>query len=234
MKKRIKINGIVIFVSIIIIVFFAYKLLRQEETLMDDFLEIVGISSILMGQLLRVSSRGYKSENSNSGHSLITDGPYSAVRNPMYLGIILIGLGVVLFVFKPWVFIIFILVFFSLYAHLIAKEEKILLKVFGQRYLEYKKKVPQLFPRPWFLLKTDVQKYLPLRLGWLKREATSIILVLFSVLLVEAWEIVKIQGWHVLIVELFKFAIIIMVFFILVIFLAQRYENLAKENKNHK
>jgi len=234
MKKRIRINGIVIFVSIIITVLFAYKIFRQENTLMDDFLEMVGIILILMGQLVRVSSRGYKSELSNSGHSLITDGPYSMVRNPMYLGIVLIGTGIILSVFQLWVFVIFIFGFCALYIRLIVKEEKNLLEVFGERYLEYKKAVPRLFPGFSFLLKTDTQRYLPLRFSWIKRESLSIILVLFLVLLVESWEVVGMQGWHILIGELAKFSLIIISFFILVIFLSQRYENLAKESKNHK
>ncbi|MCX5708690.1 MAG: isoprenylcysteine carboxylmethyltransferase family protein [Candidatus Omnitrophica bacterium] len=123
MKNRIRINGIAIALSIVFILLFSQKLLRGPGYFADELWEVSGIALIFFGQLLRVSSRGYKSECSKNGNSLVTSGPYSMVRNPMYLGILLIGAGVVLFLFHWWVFLIFLAVFITRYLGLFAKEE---------------------------------------------------------------------------------------------------------------
>lgn len=72
---------------------------------------------------------------------LITSGPFLFSRHPMYLGMasILLGSAVMLqslitFIF-PFIFIIIMEVLF------IPKEEKSLEKVFGKKYLDYKKRV---------------------------------------------------------------------------------------------
>jgi protein-S-isoprenylcysteine O-methyltransferase Ste14 len=232
MKKRIKINAVVIFLSLLVVAFFSFKLIRSSTGPLDDFLEVLGISLILFGQLLRVSGRGYKAEHSANGHSLIKSGPYAMVRNPMYLGIILIGLGVVLFIFHLWAFLIFAVIFISRYLHLVIKEEKNLLKAFGEDYKKYQKNTPRLLPRLSFLFKTDIQEYLPVKLSWFKREAASIAIVLFAVFWVEYWEDAGIDKGLVALTEWLPFLAVISVYFILIIFLARRYENLAKKSKN--
>jgi protein-S-isoprenylcysteine O-methyltransferase Ste14 len=228
MKNRIKINGIAIAISIVFILLFSQKLLRGSESFADELWEVSGIALIFFGQLLRVSSRGYKSECSKNGNSLVTSGPYSMVRNPMYLGILLIGAGVVLFIFHWWVFLIFLAVFITRYLGLFAKEEGILTKAFGKSYLEYMKKVPRLLPRLDFLAKTDIRKFLPLRMSWFKREIPSIVAVLAIVLVVESWEELKNGNWQEAIHEFVLYLTIFLCYFFLVIFLSRQYENKTK------
>jgi protein-S-isoprenylcysteine O-methyltransferase Ste14 len=232
MKKRIKINAVVIFLSLLVVAFFSFKLIRNSKGPLDDFLEVLGVSLVFLGQLLRVSSRGYKAEHSANGHALIKSGPYAMVRNPMYLGIILIGLGVVLFAFHLWVFIVFAIIFISRYLHLVIKEEKDLLKFFGEGYSKYQKKTPRLLPRIPFLFKTDIQEYLPVKLSWFKRESLAISIVLFAVFWVEYWEDVGMGKGLITLTEWLPFLAVISVYFILIMFLARRYENLTKANKN--
>ena len=102
MKKRLKINGIIIFCATIIVAFFPRVFFRNNGsgTILEQYIEIMGFSLILLGQIIRVSARGYKAEHSRESQALIQAGPYQVVRNPMYLGIFLIGLGVVLAVFR--------------------------------------------------------------------------------------------------------------------------------------
>jgi protein-S-isoprenylcysteine O-methyltransferase Ste14 len=232
MKNRIKVNGFFIFFTLLVCSFFIFKLIRHTPGPGDDFMEILGIGFILFGQLLRVSSRGYKAERSRSGHSLITDGPYSLVRNPMYLGIILIGAGVVLFVFHLWVIAIFALVFVLRYVHVIIGEEKVLLNAFGEEYKDYMRRVPRLLPKPSLLFKNDIADFLPVKLSWFKRELPSILIVLSLVLIVESWEEIRAGGWGITVADWLTYLLILLVYFILIAFLAGRYERIAKENKN--
>jgi protein-S-isoprenylcysteine O-methyltransferase Ste14 len=228
MKNRIRINGIAIALSIIFILLFSQKLLRGPGYFADELWEVLGIALIFFGQLLRVSSRGYKSEYSKNGNSLVTSGPYSMVRNPMYLGILLIGAGVVLFIFHWWVFLIFLAVFLTRYLGLFVKEEGILTKAFGKNYLEYMKKVPRLLPRFGFLAKTDIRQFLPLRMSWFKREIPSIFAVLAVVLAAESWEELKNGNWQVVIREFVLYLAIFISYFFFVIFLSRHYENQTK------
>ena len=82
-------------------------------------------------------------ENKND---LITDGILRHVRNPMYFGVLLIYLAFIflsisLISIGLWITIIMI------YDKLATFEEKQLEKLFGEKYLKYKKKVPKWIPR---------------------------------------------------------------------------------------
>jgi protein-S-isoprenylcysteine O-methyltransferase Ste14 len=228
MKNRIRINGVAIAISIVFILLFSQKLLRGPGYFADELWEVSGIALIFFGQLLRVSSRGYKSECSKNGNALVTSGPYSMVRNPMYLGILLIGAGVVLFLFHWWVFLIFLAVFISRYLGLFAKEEAVLTRAFGKSYQEYMKKVPRLLPRLDFLVKTDIRRFLPLKMSWFKREVPSILAVLTVILVVESWEELKSGSWQEAIHEFVLYLAIFLSYFFLVIFLSRQYENKSK------
>ena len=71
---------------------------------------------------------------------LVTEGPYRFSRHPMYLGmvVILIGLGVLLGSVAPWVVVpAFVLVA----AKFMSVEEKAMEETFGQAYRDYRRRV---------------------------------------------------------------------------------------------
>lgn len=72
---------------------------------------------------------------------LIFDGPYRFSRNPMYLGIVMILLGVALFMGTPPFFLAAAVYFVILNSVFIPLEEQKLSSSFGPEYLEYKKRV---------------------------------------------------------------------------------------------
>ncbi len=227
MKKRIQLHGFLIFVALALLALFPFKFLRLTHGKFDDLAEIIGIGMILSGQLLRVSSRGYKSEHSRQGGALITDGPYSLVRNPMYLGIVLIGLGIVLTLFNWWVALIFAVFFIAVYARLIITEEKKLLDCFGEEYQGYQEKTPRLFPRLSTLLRRDIREYLPLRSAWIKKEIVSIVILLSAVVLVDGWEDYRKEGAASLLNGFLAIASLVVLFVGFAIILSRRYERLA-------
>ena len=73
--------------------------------------------------------------------TLITSGPFKISRHPMYLGFVLILLGLSVFLGSLSCFIAPILMFIICNKLYITNEEKSLEKVFGQRYLDYKNQV---------------------------------------------------------------------------------------------
>ncbi|HBP30946.1 MAG: methyltransferase family protein [Advenella sp.] len=114
----------------------------RNVTLMHDLIQTVGLVLILCGALGRIWSSLYLNGRKNT--ELMTHGPYSVTRNPLYMfsimgvtgmgllsGSVLTGLisgGLIYLVFN-WV---------------IAQEEDTLQMIFGAPYSNYKQHVPRL------------------------------------------------------------------------------------------
>jgi len=217
----------------VLIAFFPAQFFRKASSdLSDEIMEVLGIAFILLGQILRVSGRGFKSERSGEGSLLIQEGPYALVRNPMYLGILCIGLGIVLMLFNGWVVVIFLSVFIARYLLLIFKEEKKLKARFPEEYPRYQQRVPRLLPSLVVLSQKDISEYLPLRLSWLKKEIGSILTVLLLTLLIESWEDIKSEGIAVYLRETTGIFITVLLFVALILYLSKRTERLNKYVSN--
>jgi protein-S-isoprenylcysteine O-methyltransferase Ste14 len=115
---------------------------------------IIGFIIALTGELIRiwgVSWAGSETRTTGKvgGTYLIVSGPFAHLRNPLYLGNILLytGLGFMSFALFPW-FQIFGFLFFSFqYYTIVKEEEKYLEETFGEAFSEYKKNVPRFMPR---------------------------------------------------------------------------------------
>ena len=111
----------------------------------------VGLLLVVAGQMLRFWAAGfipkYRTEVIGAP-ILITWGPYSWVRNPLYAGNAVMGLGWSLMVSWGWVgaFVVAFMLLYSLVV--IPAEEEFLEDKFGSEYIAYKKTVPALFPWP--------------------------------------------------------------------------------------
>lgn len=110
---------------------------------------LAGLVLVLLGQAIRFwaagSIDGYRSERVNA-KILVTWGPFAFVRNPLYLGNGLIGLGWSL-ISGPHAIPVFLAAFVVLYGFLIIPhEESFLRKQFGNAYLDYMAGTPRLIP----------------------------------------------------------------------------------------
>ena len=85
--------------------------------------------------------------------SLVVAGPFSHVRNPLYVGNILlyVGVGIMAGALSPWLVISAAAYFVFQYSMIVSLEEEFLEKEFGDSYAEYRRNVPRFFPRftPW-------------------------------------------------------------------------------------
>ncbi|MFH1092924.1 MAG: isoprenylcysteine carboxylmethyltransferase family protein [Candidatus Omnitrophota bacterium] len=104
---------------------------------------IPGIWFILSGLLVRCWAAGYIKKIK----VLTTAGPYSFVRNPLYVGNFLMGLGFCLFVRDLMLSLLYIILFFFFYIGTMKKEEAVLTDLFKEEYINYKNKVPAFIPR---------------------------------------------------------------------------------------
>jgi protein-S-isoprenylcysteine O-methyltransferase Ste14 len=78
---------------------------------------------------------------------LVTTGPYSMVRNPLYIANIIAMLGFCVFFRLLWFLPFVFLCLFALYSVVVRHEEAKLLKRFGRTYAAYAEAVPRWFPR---------------------------------------------------------------------------------------
>ena len=219
-------------VALVVVIFPKFFLRVYSGSIWEELLEACGFAFILLGQILRVSARGYKAEHSQDSQALIQDGPYQIVRNPMYLGIFLIGLGVVLAIFRWWTVGIFIIVFITRYIMLIYKEEKKLYLMFPQSYPEYCRKTPRIFPSLSNMIKLDIVEYLPIKIIWFKKEIGSILTLLFCALLVESWEDIAQEGLRVYLQQSVWLFLTFILFSILIILLSRRTYRWEKNGTN--
>lgn len=230
MKKRIKINGWIIALSFLAVVIFPKIFLRApQDFFLDQAAKLTGIILIMLGQVIRASARGFKSERSQEGYKLVTEGPYSIVRNPMYLGIVLIGAGIIVAVLQWWVALVFCFIFVIRYILLIFKEEKKLEAAFGESYFLYKSTVSRIFPPIKKISRTDIAAYLPLKLEWVKKEASSWCGVLFGALFLEAWRTARALGLRMNFFVSAAMAVITLgILWIAVLYLIQRTQALQR------
>jgi len=77
--------------------------------------------------------------------ALITDAPYTFTRNPMYLGLAVILLGFAIFFGSPAMLIAPILFYLAIDRMLIPEEEATMERIFGEQYLDYKRRVQRWF-----------------------------------------------------------------------------------------
>lgn len=214
------------FLACVSVAVFPQVFYRNEETApLDEFAEIMGIALILLGQIFRISARGYKSEHSQDGIKLIQGGPYGLMRNPMYLGIILIGIGIVLVLFNWWASLVFLLIFIVRYYFLIFKEEKKLVSLFPNEYPDYMKKVPRLLPSLYVILNKDIREYLPVKSSWLKKEIGTVLTILLMTVFIESWKDIKNEGLSAYFREAMLIISTIALFILLVIYLARKTDN---------
>jgi protein-S-isoprenylcysteine O-methyltransferase Ste14 len=108
----------------------------------------------LKGELIRlwgVSWAGSETRTTGTVGStyLVIRGPFAYVRNPLYLGNLLIylGLGIMSFAIFPYLQIIALIFFLFQYYFIIKEEELFLLDKYGNIYADYYKNVPRFFPR---------------------------------------------------------------------------------------
>lgn len=119
---------------------------------------IAGLMVVALGESIRLAGVRRAGGNTRTrkvgAKKLCTAGIFSHVRNPLYLGNLIIYIGFALMSGGPWVtylMIISLVYFIVQYGFIIALEEAKLTELFGDEYREYTNNVPRLLPRltPW-------------------------------------------------------------------------------------
>ena len=103
----------------------------------------LGAIVVVPGLLIRALASGHVRKN----EALATSGPYAYTRNPLYLGSLVMGRGIL-----PWRrgvggwVVVLVVMFFAIYLPVIRDEEAFLRQKFSE-FEEYARRVPRMFPR---------------------------------------------------------------------------------------
>lgn len=107
-------------------------------------LAMLGVALATVGAFGRLWSSSYIAGNKNK--RLVTDGPYSLCRNPLYFFTFLGGLGVVLTTETLTFPALFIAGFWAFYPGVIRTEEQSLRLLHGEAFDHYRRAVPAFWP----------------------------------------------------------------------------------------
>lgn len=107
--------------------------------------ELSGFALLVAAAMGRIWCQIYIAGKKNA--ILITEGPYSVVRNPLYLFNLAAAVGFGLAVEQPMLALLLAIAFVFFYPSVVAREEADLQRVFGQRYQDYANRTPRWIPR---------------------------------------------------------------------------------------
>jgi protein-S-isoprenylcysteine O-methyltransferase Ste14 len=127
-----------------------YPLGREDLNIAFD---VAGVVIVLLGQLLRVVTIGYEYivRGGRNRHvyadDLVQGGMFALSRNPLYLGNVLIAVGLALMIHAHAFYLIVIPLTVLAYSATVAAEEAYLREKFGTQYEDYCRRVNRWWPR---------------------------------------------------------------------------------------
>jgi protein-S-isoprenylcysteine O-methyltransferase Ste14 len=112
---------------------------------------VVGLALMAIGEAWRlwgVATAGTVTRRrSRIVQHLVTHGPFSCHRNPLYCGNLLLWMGVITISGVLWFLPVALVLFAVEYSFIVRYEEGVLESLFGEEYLAYKAETPRWVPR---------------------------------------------------------------------------------------
>jgi protein-S-isoprenylcysteine O-methyltransferase Ste14 len=105
---------------------------------------LLGLPLALAGELVRIWASGHIEKT----RALATGGPYAHTRNPLYVGSLLIALGVAVACASPWVVLAVAVYFAAFYPSVMREEAAFLAQRFPAEHSAWAAAVPMFWPRP--------------------------------------------------------------------------------------
>lgn len=159
----------------------------------DRLVDALGIAMVIFGHALRalVVGLAYIRRGGKGGKvhadTLVVDGVFAHSRNPLYVGNILVLLGIMVVANSPLLTFVGAPFFAFAYASIVFAEENYLGRKFGREYEQYKRNVPRFLPRNLNVLRTMRN----MTFDWrrvLRKEYGSIFVSATILLAIFSWE----------------------------------------------
>ncbi|MGQ9619133.1 MAG: methyltransferase family protein [Candidatus Aminicenantia bacterium] len=178
---------------IVLVIIFLKPFYPRTIIEIEPFLTISGILITLFGEILRIWTHLYAMEGTSGresfmrADSLNTDGPYKIIRNPLYSGNFLIVGGLLIVFSNVIAFVIGISFLIFQYSFIVIAEENYLAGKFGEKWIEYKKQIPQFIPKIKNFKKETVERRNSIKKVLLKEMDTifNVFTALFVIFLIK-------------------------------------------------
>ncbi|MBL8584096.1 MAG: isoprenylcysteine carboxylmethyltransferase family protein [Rhizobiaceae bacterium] len=135
-------------IGAMIAVLFALLLFVQSlwppETALHEAIEMIGVVLIVLGIVGRLWANLYIA--GRKSEMVVTGGPYSMTRNPLYLFSAVAAAGVGAQIGSITTMVLFAVLCAGTFQIVIRREERFLAEEFGEPYREYMRRVPRFFP----------------------------------------------------------------------------------------
>jgi protein-S-isoprenylcysteine O-methyltransferase Ste14 len=142
--------GVRVAIILVVLLLLRLRILNGKAVTGDPWLQVIGLAIFLLGLALAVWSRVYLGRNwgmpmsEKADPELVTTGPYSTVRHPIYSGIILAMIGTTIAVSLYWLVAVVLLGAYFLYSAVM--EERYMAGLFPDAYPRYKQSTKMLIP----------------------------------------------------------------------------------------
>jgi protein-S-isoprenylcysteine O-methyltransferase Ste14 len=142
--------GVRIAVILLVLLLLRVRVFKIHSATNDPWLQGLGLAVFVLGLALAVWARVYLGRNWGMPMSqkvdpeLVTTGPYSRVRHPIYSGIILAMVGTTMAVSLYWLVAVVLTGAFFLYSAIV--EERTMASLFPGSYPQYKRSTKMLIP----------------------------------------------------------------------------------------
>ncbi len=133
-----------IFAVVLVIVLLVSKPMFVEEYFLRECLAWLGYAFVIFGAFGRVYCSAFIGGRKND--EVVRAGPFSVVRNPLYVFSFIAMVGIGLQSGMLLVTVVLITAFIFYYPMVVAKEEAYLENKFGEPYAKYKREVPRWIP----------------------------------------------------------------------------------------
>jgi protein-S-isoprenylcysteine O-methyltransferase Ste14 len=143
--------GSIVTVSGLAVSLWSFILLLREGSFHFGIVNLIGLSLIVIGHGIRLQARRTLDRffsvrlKTSADHELVKQGIYRYVRHPAYLGYLIACFGYPLLL-SSWYGFFIMLLNIPVIIYRIKIEEEILIKTFGEKYLDYRKFSKKLIP----------------------------------------------------------------------------------------
>jgi protein-S-isoprenylcysteine O-methyltransferase Ste14 len=141
-KYRLPLSKLFVAIVLLLIVFTGPKFTLSDTGVW--VFDSIALLLLLVACLGRVWCTMYIGGQKNT--SVVSAGPYSMVRNPLYCFSFIGALGLVLMTHSIVIAALLLVFFIGIYPYVVAKEEENLMGIFGEPYAEYCKRTPRFIP----------------------------------------------------------------------------------------
>jgi protein-S-isoprenylcysteine O-methyltransferase Ste14 len=142
--------GVRVVLILLILLLLRIRGFKGHVVTTNPWLQGIGLGIFLLGLALAVWARVYLGRNwgmpmsQKAEPELVTAGPYSKVRHPIYSGIILAMIGTTIAVSLYWLVAVVVIGAYFIYSAVV--EERSMARLFPGKYPEYKRSTKMLVP----------------------------------------------------------------------------------------